>query len=92
MQKQKTQEPKLIAEFNKNAGEVVRIQLTEYDGKQLLDIRVWVQNDKGEFVPTRKGISLRIDLVDSLKVAIDKAVEEIEKSQKGNFAGLTQRT
>jgi len=75
--------PKLIHEFNKNSTEVVRIQLTEYDGKQLLDIRVWVQNDKGDFVPTRKGISIRVDQIDDLKEAIDKAAEEIEKNQLG---------
>jgi len=81
MRKPKTLKPELIAEFNKNASEVVRIQLTEYDGKQLLDIRVWVQNDKGEFIATRKGISLRIDLVHSLKEAILKAAKEIENAE-----------
>ena len=75
--------PKLIHEFNKNASEVVKVQLTEYDSKQLLDIRVWVQNNKGAFVPTRKGISLRIDQAETLKEAIDKAAEEIEKNQTG---------
>jgi len=71
--------PKLVAEFNKNASEVVRVQLTEYDGKQLLDIRVWVQNDKGDFIPTRKGITIRTEQVNSLKQAIEKAAEECEK-------------
>jgi len=46
----KSTSPKLIAEFNKNASETIKVQLTEYDGKQLLDIRVWVQNDKGDFI------------------------------------------
>ena len=81
MRKQKTLKPKLIAEFNKNASEVVRVQLSEYDGKQLLDIRVWVENNKGDSIPTRKGISLRIDQVEALKEAIDKAAEEV-KSEK----------
>jgi len=76
-------ENKLIAEFNKNASEIIRVQLTEYDSKQLLDIRVWVQNEKGDFIPTRKGISLKLDLIDSLKEAIDKATEEIDKNQIG---------
>ena len=79
MRKQKTLKPKLIAEFNKNASEVVRIQLTEYDGKQLLDIRIWVQNDKGDFIPTRKGITIRTEQVNSLKQAIEKAAEKCEK-------------
>jgi len=74
--------PKLVGEFNKNANETIRVRFREYDGKQLLDLRVWVQNDKGNFVPTRKGLSLRLDLVDSLKEAILKAAAEIEKGGK----------
>jgi len=81
MTKTKTTTGKLIAEFNKNASETVRVQLTEYDGKQLLDIRVWVQNDKGEYIPTRKGISLRVEQVRDLKDALEKVEHELEKSK-----------
>lgn len=77
----KSTSPKLVGEFNKNANETIRVQLTEYDGKQLLDIRIWVQNDKGDFIPTHKGISLRLDLIDSLQDALLKAAEELEKAQ-----------
>lgn len=74
--------PKLIAEFNKNASEVVRVQLTEYDSRLLLDIRVWVLKDGKDHVPTRKGIALRVEQVGALKEAIEKAAEEIEKAQR----------
>lgn len=37
----KSTSPKLIAEFDKNANEVVRVQLTTYENTNLLDIRVW---------------------------------------------------
>jgi len=92
MRKPKTLKPKLISEFSKNNLEIIRIQITKLNNQPLLDIRVWVLKDGEEYIPTKKGISIRTEQVDSLKVAIDKAVEEIEKSQTGNFAGLTQRT
>ena len=73
--------PKLIHEFNKNASEVVRVQLTEYDGKELLDIRVWVTRDEKNWIPTKKEVSIRIEQIEDLKQGIDKAVKEIEKGE-----------
>lgn len=73
--------PKLIAEFNKNSSEIIRVQLTTYENTNLLDIRAWIQSDKGNFIPTRKGLTLRVEQVDDLKQAIDKAAKEIEKDE-----------
>ena len=73
--------PKLIYEFNKNASEVVRVQLVRYDNRELLDVRVWILKDGGDYIPTRKGIALRLEQVDSLKQAIDKAAQELERTE-----------
>ena len=86
----KTNRPKLIYEFNKNASEVVRVQLVRYDNRELLDVRVWVLKDGGDYIPTRKGVALRIDQVDFLKEAIDKAAEEIKKTQGQNKTNRTK--
>ena len=51
----------LIAQFEKNATEVVRVSLTEFHGRKLIDLRVYYTDDKGEYRPTRKGISLAVD-------------------------------
>jgi len=72
--------PRLVDQFNKNASEVIRTQFITYNNRQLLDIRTWVLKNGKDFVPTRKGICLRVDQVDSLKQAIEKAAEEIEKA------------
>lgn len=82
MQKQKTLKPKLISEFSKNNLEIIKIQITKLNNQPLFDIRVWVLKDGEEYIPTKKGISIRTEQVDSLKVAIDKAAEEIEKTQR----------
>jgi len=73
---------KIISEFSKNASEIVRIGLSKYQGKELLDIRIWVIGNDGEsYIATRKGISLRVDQIDDLKEAIDKAAKEIKKGE-----------
>ena len=74
--------PKLISEFNKNSTEIIRIQLTEFVGKQFLNVRVWALRQDGEYVPTKKGLTLRVEQVDDLLEGINKAAEELEKAQE----------
>ena len=86
MPKQKTPKPdtegKLIAEFGKNSSEIVRIQLVQYKDQELLDVRVWVLRDEKNYVPTKKGISLRVNQIEDLKQAIDKAAKEVESEKE----------
>ena len=60
----------LIAQFEKNATEVVRVTLTEFHGRQLIDLRVYYEDDKGEHRPTRKGISLAVDGYTDFRTAV----------------------
>jgi hypothetical protein len=60
----------LIAQFEKNATEVVRVSLTEYRGRKLVDMRVYYADDAGEYRPTKKGVSLSVDVYPDLKRAL----------------------
>ena len=51
----------LIAQFEKNATEVVRVSITEFRGRKLIDLRVYYTDDEGEYRPTRKGIAIAVD-------------------------------
>lgn len=69
----------LIAKFPKNSTEEVRLQIVSYKGYDLIDLRVWLPGkDNGEGIPTRKGLSLNIELLPELKKAI-LALEEVFK-------------
>ena len=72
---------KIIGEFNKNSWEVVRVQFTDFKEQKLLDVRVWVLKDSGDYIPTKKGLSLKLEQVEDLKQVIDRAVTEIEKAE-----------
>ena len=65
----------LIAQFEKNATEVVRVSLTEYRGRKLVDMRVYYSDDAGEYRPTKKGVSLSVEVYPDLK----RALLELEK-------------
>jgi len=51
----------VIAQFEKNATEVIRLSLTEYRGRKLVDVRVYYSDDEGQYRPTKKGVSLSVD-------------------------------
>ena len=66
----------LIAQFEKNATEVVRVSLTEYRGRKLVDVRVHYTDDEGQYRPTKKGVSLSLDIYPDFKRALT-ALEKI---------------
>ena len=72
---------KLIASFEKNKFEEVRVQIKEFKGYDLLDIRVYTSPKEGEEkVPTGKGLSLNVAHFYDLKKAILMAEEALRQS------------
>ena len=66
----------LIEQFEKNATEVVRVSLTEYRGRKLVDIRVYYSDSEGQYRPTKKGVALSVDVYPDFKRAM-LALEKI---------------
>lgn len=66
----------IIKDIKKNNNEIIRIEVSEFKGRELINIRIWYQsiNETGEMVykPTPKGITLNINEFDELKEAIEK--------------------
>jgi len=61
----------IISQITKNAREVVFLSLSEFKGHRLIDIRVHVPGDEeGDWVPTRKGVSLSVGLYPAFKQAL----------------------
>ena len=74
-------EDKVIEIFNKNAREKVRVMLTTYQGRDLIDIRSCVEGENG-LVPTRKGITISIELIGKLKDCLEKALGTLQAIPK----------
>lgn len=67
----------VISQISKNAREVVFLSLSEFKGRKLIDIRVHVPGDQeGDWVPTRKGVSLSVSLYPAFK----QGLAELEKA------------
>lgn len=68
----------IIAKLSKNARETIFLSLSEFKGRRLVDIRVHVPGDKdGEWVPTRKGVSLAVGLYPAFKQALAELEEAL---------------
>lgn len=75
----------LVYKFIKNALEEIRIEISEYQGKKYLNLRVWYDASKGQgqdWQPSQKGITISVDLVEDLQKGINKAVYEIVQAEK----------
>lgn len=65
---------KLVASFQKNKFEEVRVQVKEFKGYDLLDIRVYATlKESEEKIPTGKGLSINVSHFYDLKKAILEA-------------------
>lgn len=56
----------LIGEIHKNSTEKIRVTLSEYKGYTFLDVRVYYEDDSGEWRPTKKGIAISKDNLEPL--------------------------
>jgi hypothetical protein len=67
-------DPKIIYKFRKNHDEEIRVSISKYGGRDLIDIRAFVEKEGGhaEFIPTRKGLTLNVYVFPELKRAIEK--------------------
>lgn len=55
------------------------VAVKEFKGKGYIDIRTHFENDKGEWIPTKKGITLAPDNVDELIRLLREAREQMVK-------------
>lgn len=69
--------PILIHEWRKNASEVVRVSLDEFNGRPIVGIRVWFDAGGGEMRPGKSGIAMAVTHLPQLRFAMDKATREV---------------
>ena len=76
-----------VYEFNKNALEKIFIRFIEFKGHKLIDFRVFynASENKEDWKPTPKGITIFGQLIPKLKEGVDKAFKKWEKSLDKDF-------
>jgi hypothetical protein len=68
-------EPVIVSDFWANRrGESVRVQLREFEGRPLIDVRKHFTNGEGKLQATKKGLALAIARLPELAAAINQAL------------------
>jgi hypothetical protein len=70
---------KLISKFRKNAIEEIQISAREFQGRQLVDIRIYAGPRGQQTVPTKKGVSIPIELYGEFRKAIRNLEDILEE-------------
>ena len=74
---------KILFEQDRSMNRTVRLTLTEYQGKPLLDLRNYYRDWSGNLKPTRQGIQLiSPEMVDDLAVILQDASTELRNALK----------
>lgn len=64
----------LIASIPKNAREEIRVSLSEFNGHDLANLRVWFDAGDGEQRPGNKGLAFKLDKLP----AVIEALQQLE--------------
>jgi hypothetical protein len=65
-------------EFDKGNKEIIRATVSDFAGKRRADLRVYFKTDDGAWRPTKRGVSLPVDMVGELQKAVTKLAEVAE--------------
>jgi hypothetical protein len=82
----------LIADIEKNSREIIRVEVTEFKGRELINLRIWYSDFDGSFKPTQKGVALDISQYAKLKDAIEKIGEYLQDKTKGIIPDINEKT
>jgi hypothetical protein len=67
----------MIGEIERSETEVVRVSAEEYKGRKYVDIRIYFENDAGEWKPTKKGVTVAPERMAEFIELIQKAKEAV---------------
>jgi len=65
-----------IGEISKGKDKII-IAVKEFKGKEYIDIRTHFENDEGDWIPTKKGITLAPDSLDEMIGILKSAKEKV---------------
>lgn len=60
--------------LQKSARTQLRVELNDVGGRRMVDVRLWAKAKDGDYIPTRRGVSIWSEQVGAL-VALLKDVE-----------------
>jgi hypothetical protein len=69
----------IIGEIERSEIERLKVECSNYRGKDFLSIRIYYLAENGEWRPTKKGVTVKPDKVDELIDLLKQAKEKLPK-------------
>lgn len=69
---------RIITTMEKNSQEEIRFSLQVYRGTDLIDIRVYYKRGDGKRIPTKKGISISLELFEEFLECLELVKETVD--------------
>jgi hypothetical protein len=74
--------PTVYHEWKRSRGEVARLLVQEFNGEDLVHLRIFYLDEKGELKPTRHGLTIPYEQLKPLRKALRKAEEALAKESE----------
>lgn len=78
-----TDDRMVVHTFQRNTNEQVRASIRTYKGKDYADVRVNFETADGEYRPTKKGLTVPLDLLDELEQTVMRLQRAAKHSERG---------
>jgi len=76
----------VFLEWKRNRGDVARLFLQKYNGQDVLHLRVFYLDAKGELKPSPRGVTIPFDQIGPLREALKKVTERFKpESESARF-------
>ena len=76
-------EAQLVGTLPCRKDQEIRIRWTRFRGERRLDLRLFVLDKAGNMIPTKKGITLKQDLVQEFLGVLDRARVDLMEQSRG---------
>jgi hypothetical protein len=74
------QERHVVGVVRKGLKQEIRVSLSKFNGRTFGDLRLFVPNQQGEWIPTMKGCTVGVEQLGELEVAVRKLREAVERA------------
>lgn len=72
----------IVGEIDKSINERLRVIVKSYKNKKYVDIRMYWQDEQGEWRPSKKGIIINAETLDEVNELLRKAARELKNADR----------
>jgi hypothetical protein len=68
----------MIGQVERSQTEAIRISTEEFKGRAYIDVRIYFEDNEGEWKPTKKGVTINPDKLEQVIELLRNAQEKLK--------------